>query len=211
MSRPGDLAGDALLFGTGDGTPLSLSNLRRRVWLPLLARAGVRTLPLYALWRTPITYARAAGETAYNVSRMVGHSRSVLVDQVYGQSLATGVAGVTASIESRLYPAVPTPPTVTPPSKPRRRGKPALRLLKRGSAWQGGNEVETVGPESRGGRKPLILLALRLDSNQRQKCLETQPFAEQCAVNTPGKYPQSNDVTLGGDGVFPRGSGRRRV
>jgi hypothetical protein len=53
----------------------------QNIWLPLKKRAGVRQLDLYSLRHTFASLGRTAGESAFNVARMVGHSRSTLVDQ----------------------------------------------------------------------------------------------------------------------------------
>jgi integrase len=47
----------------------------------LVKSAGVRALDLYSLRHTFATLlGRTAGESAFNVARMMGHSRSLLVD-----------------------------------------------------------------------------------------------------------------------------------
>jgi integrase len=90
------IEGDALLFAMGGQTPLDLSNIHRDIWTPLLKKAEVRKLDLYSLRHTFATLARSSGENAFSVSRAMGHSRSTLVDEVYAQSLASGMAGVAA-------------------------------------------------------------------------------------------------------------------
>ena len=60
----------------------------------MLKRAGVRTFDMYSLRHTFASLGRVAGESAFNVSRMMGHSRSTLVDQVYAHSLQSGMASV---------------------------------------------------------------------------------------------------------------------
>jgi integrase len=70
------------------------SNVRRDIWLPLKKRAGVPELDLYSLRHTFATLGRTSGESAFNVSRALGHSRSALVDQVYAYSLQSGMASV---------------------------------------------------------------------------------------------------------------------
>jgi hypothetical protein len=64
------------------------------VWLPLRKRAKVRELDLYSLRQTFASLGRTTGESAFNVSRAMGHSRSTLVDQVYAHSLQSGMASV---------------------------------------------------------------------------------------------------------------------
>jgi len=64
-------------------------------------RAAVRPLDLYSLRHSFATLARVAGESAFNVSRMVGHPRSMLVDQVYAHSLQSGMASVAERVTAR--------------------------------------------------------------------------------------------------------------
>jgi integrase len=98
------IEGDALLFATRTMRPLSLSNVHRDIWSPLVQRAGVRRLDLYSLRHTFATLARSAGENAFNVSRAMGHSRSTLVDDVYAHSLTTGMVGVATGVAARVFP-----------------------------------------------------------------------------------------------------------
>jgi integrase len=84
----------SLVFANRNGKPMNPSNLRRDVWLPLRKRAKVRALDLYSLRHTFASLGRTAGESAFNVARMMGHSRSTLVDQVYAHSLQSGMASV---------------------------------------------------------------------------------------------------------------------
>ena len=82
------------VFGTRAGKPVNPSNVRRDIWLPLRKRAGVRELDLYPLRHTFASLGRTSGESAFNVSRAMGHSRSTLVDAVYAHSLQSGMASI---------------------------------------------------------------------------------------------------------------------
>ena len=94
--------GSGLVFCTRSGKPLSASNLRRDVWLPLKKRAGVRDLDLYSLRHSFATLARTAGEASFNVARALGHSKSGLVDAVYAaHTLPSGLAGVAEAVTAR--------------------------------------------------------------------------------------------------------------
>ena len=42
-----------------------------------------------------------SGESAFNVARAMGHSRSVLVDEVYAHSLQSGMASVAERVTAR--------------------------------------------------------------------------------------------------------------
>ena len=91
-----------LLFSTRTGQPLNPSNVRRDIWSKLVQRARVRNLDLYSLRHTFATLGRTAGESAFNVARTIGHSRSLLVDQVYAHSLQSGMASVAERVTARL-------------------------------------------------------------------------------------------------------------
>jgi integrase len=86
--------GGDLVFANRYGEPMNPINFRRDVWLPLRKRAKVRELDLYSLRQTFASLGRTSGESAFNVSRAMGHSRSTLVDQVYAHSLQSGMASV---------------------------------------------------------------------------------------------------------------------
>jgi hypothetical protein len=55
-------------------------NVRKRVWIPLLERVQVRYRDMYSLRGTFVSLARASGGAAFNVSRVIGHARSTIVD-----------------------------------------------------------------------------------------------------------------------------------
>src|SRR4029077_17428668 len=59
----------------------------RDVWLPLRKHAKVREFDLHSLRHTFASLGRTSGESAFNVSRAMGHSRSTLVDAVCAHSL----------------------------------------------------------------------------------------------------------------------------
>jgi integrase len=92
---------DGLVFANAKGKPMNPSNVRRDIWLPLKKRAQVRELDLYSLRHTFASLGRTAGESAFNVARMMGHTRSALVDQVYAHSMQSGMASVAESVTAR--------------------------------------------------------------------------------------------------------------
>jgi hypothetical protein len=65
--------------------------------------ARVRGLDLYSLRHTFASLGRTAGESAFNVARMMGHSRSVPVDQVYAHSMQSGMASVAENVTARAF------------------------------------------------------------------------------------------------------------
>lgn len=93
--------GEGLVFANANGKPMNPSNVRRDLWIPLKKRAGVRALDLYSLRHTFASLGRTAGESAFNVARMMGHSRSVLVDQVYAHSMQSGMATIAENVTAR--------------------------------------------------------------------------------------------------------------
>ena len=93
--------GTGLVFPSRTGRPMNPSNVRRDIWLPLKKRAGVRDLDLYSLRHTFASLGRTAGESAFNVARMMGHSRSALVDQVYAHTMHSGMSSVAESVTAR--------------------------------------------------------------------------------------------------------------
>jgi integrase len=101
-------SGEGLVFANRNGKPMNPSNTRRDIWLPLRERAGVRALDLYSLRHTFASLGRTAGESAFNVARMMGHSRSSLVDSVYAHSMQSGMASVAESVTARALGTKPT-------------------------------------------------------------------------------------------------------
>jgi integrase len=93
--------GKGLVFANGNGKALNPSNVRRDIWLKLVKRAGVRALDLYSLRHTFASIGRTAGESAFNMARFLGHSRSVLIDQVYAHSLQSGMANISENVTAR--------------------------------------------------------------------------------------------------------------
>jgi integrase len=93
--------GTGLVFPNRVGKPLHPCNVATRVWQPLRERAGVASLDMYSLRHTFASLGRVARESAFNMSRMMGHSRSTLVDQVYAHSLQSGMASAAENVTAR--------------------------------------------------------------------------------------------------------------
>jgi len=75
-----------------------------------------------------ILKSRASGEVPFNVSRVIGHARSTIVDTIYAHTVESGVAGVSDSVAERAGLAVT--PTVEPPKPPTApSGRPKLRVI----------------------------------------------------------------------------------
>jgi integrase len=95
-TRPHDP--DALLFSTRTGMPMNPSNVRRDIWLKLIARSGVRKLDMYSLRHTFASLGRASGEEPFNVARAMGHSRSQII---YAHALPSGMKSVAERATAR--------------------------------------------------------------------------------------------------------------
>ena len=78
--------------------------------MPLLKRAEAPYRDMYSLPWTFVSLARASGEAAFNVSRLIGHARSTIVDTIYAHTVDSDLAGVSESVADRtgLTPAPPT-------------------------------------------------------------------------------------------------------
>ena len=88
---------------------------------------GVPYRDLYSFRWTFVSLARASGEAAFNVSRVIGHARSKIVDDIYAHTVDSGIAGVSESVAERAGFTVPTgtqplsppePPTSPPAPRP---------------------------------------------------------------------------------------------
>jgi len=66
--------GSELVFPNRFGKHINLRNLRRRVWRPALAKAGLKRRDLYNTRHTFATHALASGEDPGWVARMLGHT-----------------------------------------------------------------------------------------------------------------------------------------
>jgi integrase len=119
--------GTGLVFPSSAGTPLNKANVRKRVWMPLLARAEVRYRDMYSLRWTFVSLARASGEAAFNVSRMIGQARSVIVDTIYAHTVDSGLAGISESVSDRV--GLNRTPQPEPPNPTPRTGPPRLRVI----------------------------------------------------------------------------------
>lgn len=82
---PGDAA--ALVFTDTEGKPLRVGNVRRRDFLPLVAKAGVPVIRLYDLRHTAITRDLKATRDPVEVARKAGHSTVTLTLNTYGHAL----------------------------------------------------------------------------------------------------------------------------
>lgn len=91
---------------------------------------------LYSLRWTFVSLARASGEAAFNVSRVIGHARSTIVDTIYAHTVDSALAGVSESVAERIGLTAATPPENPPPP----RQIPKLRLIAGGQRVDGQNQ-----------------------------------------------------------------------
>lgn len=131
--------GVGLVFPSATATPLNKANVRKRMWMPLLARAEIPYRDMYSLRWTFVSLARASGEAAFNISRVIGHARSTIVDTIYAHTVDSALAGVSESVAERIGLTLPTPPAAPdPPTAPRQ--PPKLRVIEGGRRAEGDDQ-----------------------------------------------------------------------
>jgi integrase len=91
-----------LVFRHPNRTTDEPADLPRDIWMPLVKQVGLPRRVLYSLRATFASLARASGEAAFNVPRMMGHSGSAVVDQVHAGSLQSGLASVASAVPTRV-------------------------------------------------------------------------------------------------------------
>ena len=91
-----------LVFTSEIGTPVSLRNLERRHYKPLLEKAELPDIRLYDLRHSCATLLMAAGENPKVVSERLGHSTIVLTMDVYAHVLPTMQQSATERMEGIL-------------------------------------------------------------------------------------------------------------
>jgi integrase len=93
-----------LVFTTGLGTPLNISNLTRKHFKPALERAGLpKTIRLYDLRHTCATLLLGAGENPKVVSERLGHASIILTLDVYSHVLPDMQRAATDKLENLLF------------------------------------------------------------------------------------------------------------
>ena len=133
------------MFGTRNGLPLNPSNVRRDIWVPLKKRASVPAFDLYSLRHTFASLGRTAGESAFNVARMMGHARSTLVDTVYAHTMQSGMASVAENVTARALGM-----------------RPQLRVIEGGNPRDVRNPLDEAAPQELKRRKCLIEMVGRV-------------------------------------------------
>lgn len=111
---------DALVFANQSGKALEVSNLRARVWLPLLKRAGIEHLKVHELRHSAATLLLRLGTHPRVVAEMLGHADPGVTMRVYSHvlpALHQEAAGDYGRFLDRLASpahAAPDNPLVTP-------------------------------------------------------------------------------------------------
>jgi integrase len=133
--------GVGLVFPSTAGTALNKANVRKRMWMPLLKRAQVPYRDMYSLRWTFVSLARASGEATFNVSRVIGHARSTIVDTIYAHTVDSALAGVSERVAERVGLTLPTPPAAPdPPTAPRK--PPKLRVIEGRRRAEGNDQLD---------------------------------------------------------------------
>ena len=96
-------AGHDLVFTASNGEPILLPNLTRRVFKPLLMRAGLPEIRLYDLRHTHATLLLAAGTNPKIVAERLGHASTTLTMDTYSHVQPTMQQAVTAHLEALLF------------------------------------------------------------------------------------------------------------
>jgi hypothetical protein len=138
LARSGEVG---LVFPSTASTPLNKANVRKRVRMPLLKRAQVPYRDIYSLHWTFVSLARARGETAFNVSRVIGHARSTILDTIYAHTVDSAVAGVSERVAERVGLTLPTPLAAPGPPTVSRQ-PPKLRVIEGGRRAEGNDQQD---------------------------------------------------------------------
>ncbi len=93
---------DALLFPNEQGQALDPDNLRKRTWLPALAKAGLGHYEIKALRHTFASVLVAQGHDIVYVSRMLGHANAAFTLRVYAHLMPNQRRDAAAGLEAAI-------------------------------------------------------------------------------------------------------------
>jgi integrase len=99
---------DALIFPGGDGGPLDLDAVRKRVWGPALAKAGLRHVRIYSLRHTFASMLISQGENIKYISTQLGHASVQITLDRYGHLFPDEKRTAASRLEAQLAAAVPS-------------------------------------------------------------------------------------------------------
>jgi integrase len=91
-----------LVFATSLGTPLSIRNIERRHFKPILENAELPDIRLYDLRHSCATLLFSAGENAKVVSERLGHSSTAFTQDTYVHVLPSMQKEATKKLEGIL-------------------------------------------------------------------------------------------------------------
>ena len=91
-----------LIFPALGGTPLSLPNLDRRHYKPILKAANLPPMPLYSMRHTAATLLLKSGANLKDVQDRLGHARAELTLNVYLESDMKSQRDATAKLAAAL-------------------------------------------------------------------------------------------------------------
>jgi integrase len=106
-SRCADVSPEALVFATGQGTPLASDNLRKRDLRPACARAGLPFINWHALRHTHGTLLHELGTPLKVAQAQLGHSHMSTTLEVYTHASASAQRQTVDQLENQLFPNVP--------------------------------------------------------------------------------------------------------
>jgi integrase len=78
------------IFVNSVGTPLNYSILRLHVWVPLLAKAGLRHIRIHDLRHTFASFLIQNGESLAYIKEQLGHASIKMTVDVYGHLMPSG-------------------------------------------------------------------------------------------------------------------------
>jgi integrase len=93
---------EAPIFFTPDGWRIDPNNFRTRVWMPALAKAGLRYVKPYALRHSFATLLLSQGQSVKYVQEQLGHSSAVMTLNVYAKWLPREKRESPARFEAQL-------------------------------------------------------------------------------------------------------------
>lgn len=103
----GNAAAEDLVFASQAGTPINPSNLRRRVWGPVLKKAGLAHMRIHDLRHTFASLLIQQGANIAYVKEQLGHYSVRVTVDVYGHLIPGGMREEVNRLDDRKeYPAV---------------------------------------------------------------------------------------------------------
>src|SRR4030095_6690167 len=99
---------ESVLFAAPGGGPLDLDVLRRSVWGPALAKAGLRHVRIYSLRHTFASMLIRQGENIKYISSQLGHASVQITLDRHGHLFPNEKRGAAMRFEAQLAAARPS-------------------------------------------------------------------------------------------------------